>query len=157
MSLERFKTAQQGKTAGFATALAELQAGHKSSHWIWYIFPQLAGLGRSSTAQYYGVRDLAEAVAFLRDPVLSERLAQVAETVAVHLQRGAKLDDLMGGSTDALKLVSSLTLFELALRELGAAGDVPAVSRLGVAGAAVLAEAERQGYPRCRYTLEHAG
>ena len=64
MSLVRFHEAQASRSAGYDTALAEIRRGRKTSHWIWYIFPQLAGLGRSSTAQKYAIRDLAEACAY---------------------------------------------------------------------------------------------
>ena len=70
MSLDRFHDAQASPSAGYDTALAEIRRGRKTSHWIWYIFPQLAGLGRSSTARAYAIRDLAEACEYLRDPLL---------------------------------------------------------------------------------------
>ncbi len=69
MSLERFHEAQARRSAGYDTALAEIRRGRKTSHWIWYIFPQLAGLGRSSMAENYAIRDLAEACEYLRDPL----------------------------------------------------------------------------------------
>ncbi len=72
--LDRFRQAQDATHAGYAVALRELQAGEKTSHWIWYVFPQLAGLGRSSTAVYYGLAGVEEAAAYLRDRVLGERL-----------------------------------------------------------------------------------
>lgn len=156
MSLERFKTAQDSSGAGFATALAELRGGRKTSHWIWYIFPQLEGLGRSSTARAYALRNLDEAVVYLSDPLLRARLLQVTEIVAEQLSRGVRLVELMGGTIDALKLVSSLTLFELAVGEIGGAECEAELRRFAECCAAVLAAGERQGYPRCGYTLEHA-
>src|SRR4051812_2087791 len=108
MSLDRFRSAQDSPHSGIATALAELEKGRKTSHWIWYVFPQLAGLGRSSTAQFYGIRDFAEAREYLRDSVLRERLVQTIAVVAKKLREGVPLEDLMGGATDSLKLVSSL-------------------------------------------------
>jgi uncharacterized protein (DUF1810 family) len=72
--LARFREAQDAPHAGFTVALRELQAGRKTGHWIWYVFPQLAGLGRSSTAVYYGLAGAAEAADYLRDRVLGERL-----------------------------------------------------------------------------------
>src|SRR5438477_13108780 len=110
MSLDRFKAAQDSPGGGYATALQELQAGRKTSHWIWYGFPQLAGLGRSSTAQFYGVRDLAEACEYLNDPVLRERLRKAMSVVEAKLKAGVPLEELMGGAIDSLKLVSSVTL-----------------------------------------------
>jgi len=115
MSLQRFHHAQASQWAGYATALSEMRAGRKSSHWIWYIFPQVAGLGRSSTAQEYALGGLDEACNYLRDPLLRSRYEEVASAVAEHLSRGAPLEELMGGSTDAHKLVSSLTLFRATL------------------------------------------
>jgi uncharacterized protein (DUF1810 family) len=76
--LDRFRQAQDAPDAGYAGALRELRAGEKTSHWIWYVFPQLAGLGRSSTAVYYGLAGVEEAAAYLRDPVLGERLVTAA-------------------------------------------------------------------------------
>ena len=66
-SLERFRKAQRNS---YKTALQEIRAGRKQSHWMWYIFPQIAGLGRSETAQYYAIRDRREAEEYLKDPVL---------------------------------------------------------------------------------------
>jgi uncharacterized protein (DUF1810 family) len=105
--LERFVEAQD--TAGtYATALAELRHGHKTSHWMWFVFPQIAGLGQSPTAQYYGIRSLAEAQAYLAHPVLGPRLRECASTVAA-----LETADPVGvfGGIDAVKLRSSVTLF----------------------------------------------
>jgi uncharacterized protein (DUF1810 family) len=110
MSLERFHEAQASRSVGSDTALAEIRRGRKTSHWIWYIFPQLDGLGRSSTARTYALRDLAEACAYLRDPLLRARYEEIAGAVSDKLARGRALEALMGSSTDALKLASSLTL-----------------------------------------------
>src|SRR5687767_6020263 len=145
MSLARFKTAQDAANSGFATALAELQAGQKQSHWIWYVFPQLAGLGQSPTARLYGLAGLDEARAYRRDAELAGRLSAAVEAVAQHLARGLRLIDLMGGRTDALKLVSSLTLFERVAQD---EGDADFAWRC----AEILAVAERQGFPRCAFT-----
>ena len=107
MSLQRFVDAQeQGGT--YATALAELRAGRKRSHWVWFVLPQLAGLGRSSTAQHYGLAGLAEARAYLAHPVLGPRLRECAVVLA------ALPDDdpeAVLGPVDALKARSCLTLF----------------------------------------------
>jgi uncharacterized protein (DUF1810 family) len=103
--LERFVEAQD--TAGtYATALAELRRGRKTSHWMWFVFPQIAGLGQSPTAQYYGVRGLAEAQAYLAHPVLGPRLR---ECVQLLLDAPGSAADILGG--DDVKLRSSLTLF----------------------------------------------
>ncbi|WP_337269237.1 DUF1810 domain-containing protein [Oryzifoliimicrobium ureilyticus] len=103
--LQRFKTAQEPV---FETALSELRQGQKRSHWIWFIFPQLRGLGRSPTAQFYGLSSLAEASAYLEDPLLKERLDVATSAVLGHKNMSA-LDIL--GSPDDLKFRSSMTLF----------------------------------------------
>jgi len=107
VDLERFVSAQDG-VGTYDAALCELRAGRKTSHWMWFVFPQLAGLGRSATAQRYALSDLAEARAYLAHPVLGPRLREVTSAVAV-------LDDAdpaqVLGSVDALKLRSSMTLF----------------------------------------------
>src|SRR4051812_44382679 len=106
MSLERFHQAQASHSAGYETALAEIRAGQKRSHWIWYIFPQIQGLGRSSTARAYAVRDLDEARDYLNDPVLGTRYEEIARAVQEQLKAGVPLERLMGSEIDALKLVS---------------------------------------------------
>jgi uncharacterized protein (DUF1810 family) len=106
--LERFVVAQDdGDT--FQTALAELRAGAKRSHWMWFVFPQIAGLGSSPTARHYAIRSLAEAKAYLAHPVLGPRLRESAAAL-VELQGGDDADAILG-SVDALKLRSSITLF----------------------------------------------
>ena len=107
-NLERFVSAQ---APVFDTALKELQAGRKRSHWMWFIFPQLKGLGHSSTAQFYGVGSLAEAQAYLNHPLLGSRLRRCTETVLA--SRAASVRELFG-SPDDLKFCSSMTLFSLA-------------------------------------------
>lgn len=151
--LERFKEAQNRPGSGFDSALSELQAGGKQGHWIWYVFPQLAGLGGSSASQFYAIRGLAEAEEYLRDPVLRSRLLAVTAAVEEHLSKGAALETLMGSSTDALKLVSSLTLFGHAARLLHAADGLADYGTLARVAADVLNAAERQGFGPCRYTL----
>src|SRR5438477_13202091 len=118
MSLERFHEAQAGRWAGYDTALTEIRAGGKRSHWIWYIFPQIEGLGRSSMARDYAIRDLDEACAYLRNPILRARYEEIVAAVSEQLVRGIRVEDLMAGRTDALKLVSSLTLFHAAAEQL---------------------------------------
>jgi uncharacterized protein (DUF1810 family) len=107
--LQRFVDAQDGT---FAAALAELNSGAKQGHWMWFIFPQLAGLGQSSTAQYYSIASLGEARAFLHHPLLGHRLRRCAD--AILAWAGRRTAEQMFGSLDALKLRSSLTLFDLA-------------------------------------------
>ena len=112
----RFVEAQNaGSPSAYDQALAELRAGRKRSHWIWFVLPQLAGLGRSAMAQRYGINGLAEAHAYLTDPVLRQRLEAVIAVINAQLrQPGQSLDRLMGSGLDAGKTVSSLTLFEAA-------------------------------------------
>src|SRR5688572_25956042 len=118
MSLERFLHAQSDLESGYHAALAELRAGRKRSHWIWYIFPQIEGLGSSSTALEFAIHDLDEACAYLSDPLLRLRYEESARVVAEHLDHGQRIQDLMGSRIDALKLVSSITLFRAAARHL---------------------------------------
>src|ERR1700678_813139 len=83
--LARFRDAQHSPSTGFACALSELEAGRKTSHWIWYIFPQLAGLGMSSLSVAYGLSGPEEAAAYLGDEVLSARLVGAASVVRTHV------------------------------------------------------------------------
>ena len=115
MSLDRFVQAQE---AVYADAKAELEAGRKRTHWMWFVFPQLAGLGSSPTARHYAVRDLAEARAYLAHPVLGPRLLELT-AVLVKADRSASE---IFGYPDDLKLRSSMTLF-------AAAADDPAPFR----------------------------
>ena len=149
--LDRFHDAQASPSAGYDTALAEIRRGRKTSHWIWYIFPQLEGLGRSSTARAYAIRDLAEACEYLRDPLLRARYEEIAGAVSEQLARGRALEDLMGGRTDALKLVSSLTLFRAAAQSL--AGEDPTFDSLAQRCDSILGQTSAQGYPPCAQTL----
>jgi len=109
-SLERFVTAQAQPYDGYADALAEMRAGAKRNHWMWYILPQRRGLGLSEMAIYYGIADDAEARAYLHHPVLGPRLAEVTHWVVHHLtSTDARV--LMGSSIDVLKLGSCMQLF----------------------------------------------
>ncbi len=103
--LERFVSAQD---ACIAQVLAELRGGQKQTHWMWFVFPQLDGLGRSETAKHYGIKTRAEAEAFLAHPVLGPRLMQCCE--ALLSVDGRSAHEIMG-SPDDLKLHSSMTLF----------------------------------------------
>lgn len=151
VSLQRFHKAQANPTAGHEAALAELRRGRKRSHWIWYIFPQLAGMGSSATARSYALHDLAEACAYLRDPVLRGRYEEMAGVVTEQLAHGQSLDDLMGSPIDALKLASSLTLFRAAAESLG--DKNPAFPILAQRLDALLTQTATQGYPACGQTL----
>jgi uncharacterized protein (DUF1810 family) len=151
MSLERFHEAQAKRSGGYDTALTEIRAGGKRSHWIWYIFPQIQGLGCSSTARTYALRDLGEARDYLRDPILRARYDEIVATVSEQLNRGVRMEDLMGSQTDALKLVSSLTLFRAAAEQLGR--EDPVYASLAGRLAASLELTSAQGYPACDFTL----
>jgi uncharacterized protein (DUF1810 family) len=106
-NLQRFIDAQEGV---IDTALAELRAGSKQSHWMWFVFPQLAGLGRSPTAQFYGITSIEEARAYLEHPILGQRLRECIE--ALLAWAGKRTPDQVLGPVDAMKLRSSLTLFD---------------------------------------------
>lgn len=105
--LERFVSAQEAGGT-YAAALAELRAGRKRSHWMWFVLPQLAGLGRSATAQHYAVTDLAEARDYLGHPVLGPRLLECVDAL---LSWPGSDPVTVLGDVDALKLRSSMTLF----------------------------------------------
>ena len=109
--LERFVKAQ---AYDYDTALREIRGGRKRSHWMWYIFPQLQGLGFSSTAQYYGIRDLEEAKDYMEHPVLGARLVEISEAL---LTLETSDPSAVMGYPDDLKLRSCMTLFELAAPE----------------------------------------
>ena len=107
--LQRFVEAQEGV---FETALAEIRAGRKQSHWMWFVFPQIAGLGRSPTAQYYAIRSMHEARAYLAHPLLGGRLRTAVDAIVAAASSKTPIQIL--GDIDAIKLRSSLTLFEAA-------------------------------------------
>ena len=107
-SLERFVDAQD-RGATYDHALAELRSGRKTSHWMWFVFPQIAGLGRSAMAQDYAIGSLDEARAYLAHPVLGPRLLACTQVLA-ELDGDASAEAVLGG-TDAMKLRSSMTLF----------------------------------------------
>ena len=140
--LERFVTAQAG---AYDSALRELQRGHKTGHWMWFIFPQLRGLGRSELSTYYGIASIHEARAYLAHPVLGPRLLACAAAVA-------GLEDTTAatvlGDVDAAKLRSSMTLFvradpsatvfqQVLDRWYGGTPDPRTLERLGTAGGPV--------------------
>lgn len=104
--LERFVTAQAGR---YPQILAELRRGRKEGHWMWFVFPQIAGLGRSATAQYYAISSADEARAYLAHPLLGPRLIACAEALLAHRRVPA---EAILEPVDALKLRSSATLFE---------------------------------------------
>ncbi len=147
--LERFVEAQNAN-ATFETALAEIRAGAKTSHWIWFVFPQLAGLGASPTSRFYALADRDEAEQYLRHPLLGPRLVTITEALAAGLRAGLRLDQLMGSRLDAAKLVSSMTLFaHVAAHD--PSSEVAAV--LTPLAGEVLEAAAAQGLPECQFTV----
>lgn len=147
LDLARFESAQEQQP--WTRALGELEQGAKRTHWIWWVFPQLAALGSSNQAQYFGLDGIEEAEAYLRAEVLAGRLVDCLD--ALLKNRGRGLVTVMGGNAswdvDTLKLVSCATLFrEASVRTERA--DV--LQRCD----AVLAWAFEEGYPPCVRTLE---
>ena len=108
--LDRFIDAQD-KWDDYQTALAEMKDGHKIHHWIWYIFPQIQGLGHSFTADRYGIYSLYEAQQYLKDQVLGARLREITEAVLTHSEKD--IEEIMGSRLDAMKLKSCMTLFDI--------------------------------------------
>lgn len=153
VDLARFHRAQAQPFAGYDTAIAELRAGRKDSHWIWYVFPQLGGLGSSSQSQRYGLADLDEAVAYLEDPILGSRLVEATTAVAEQIRNGTSLSILMASTVDVLKLVSSLTLFEAAAARLYEREGLEIYSAFAAVADEVLMAAFAEGHPRCQFTL----
>ncbi len=110
LTLERFRSAHEGS---YEIALQEIKAGRKESHWMWYIFPQIEGLGYSSLAQYYAIRNAEEAIAYWNDPVLSHHMIEICREL---LKLDTPIDSVMG-YPDNLKLQSCMTLFYLVTGE----------------------------------------
>ena len=106
MGLERFKEAQK---RDYETALTEIKNGHKRSHWMWYIFPQIAGLGMTETAKYYAIKDINEASDYLMDQLLGTQLTELCKVL---LQLETNDAQAIFGTPDDLKLRSSMTLFD---------------------------------------------
>lgn len=114
--LHRFIQAQNnGVPSAYDSALEELARGRKTGHWIWFVLPQLQGLGRSAMAQRYGIHGLTEAQAYLDEPFLRQRLEEVISAIGEQLElSGQSLEQLMSSDLDAAKTISCLTLFEAA-------------------------------------------
>jgi uncharacterized protein (DUF1810 family) len=129
--LERFVTAQD-RGGTYQRAVAELRAGAKVSHWMWFIFPQVAGLGMSAISREYAISSVPEARAYLAHPVLGPRLRECARVVADTEGRSA---EQVFGYVDAMKLRSSMTLFAAATGDAATGGAAP-----GASGATVFRE-----------------
>lgn len=110
-NLNRFIVAQAKQWGGYELALREINEGHKRSHWIWYIFPQIHGMGHSELSKYYAISSLDEARAYLEDETLGPRLREITRAVLNH--RNDNIETIMGSQIDAIKLRSSMTLFDL--------------------------------------------
>jgi len=158
--LDRFHQAQDSAGDGFIDALHELRAGRKTGHWIWYVFPQLRGLGTSSMAATYGLDGPEEGGAYLEDRVLTARLVDAMSAVRAHVRPSqgppARLEIVMGSHIDALKLVSSMTLFAHLASRLYVAAR-PDLRALAEHAEAILAAAAAQGYARCSFTERALG
>jgi uncharacterized protein (DUF1810 family) len=128
--LERFVSAQRH---AYDDALVELRRGRKTGHWIWFVFPQVAGLGRSAMSQLYAIGSLEEAVAYLAHPVLGPRLRQCASALLEH--RGRTAESILGG-IDAMKVRSSMTLFHRAAPDERVCAEVLDAFYAGVPDAA---------------------
>lgn len=106
-NLQRFLDAQKNN---YADALREIKQGYKQSHWIWFIFPQMRGLGRSSMAEYYGISSIEEARAYLDHPTLKARLIEISTALLQHKGKSTAYEIL--GTIDAIKVRSCMTLFD---------------------------------------------
>ena len=117
--IQRFINAQDGAYGSYTEALREIRNGRKTGHWIWYIFPQMRGLGHSDMSDYYGIGSLEEAKEYLDNPVLKERLIEISTALLEHAQGGwlrrPKSAEEILGTIDAHKVRSSMTLFDLVM------------------------------------------
>lgn len=107
--IDRFIIAQDNEYNGYAQALKEIRNGKKVSHWIWYIFPQLRGLGHSRNSYYYGIKDKEEAWRYITNPMLRDRMFEITEALLEHSEK--TIVDIMG-HIDSMKVQSSMTLFD---------------------------------------------
>jgi len=138
-----------GYARDFDQARAEIDAGRKRSHWMWYLFPQLAGLGSSPTSRHYALADREEAAAFLTDPRLGPAYGRLVDAVWEQVVAGGTSVHALFGSPDDHKLVSSLTLFAAVASELEA---TPELTTLAAHAGEVLDAAADEGLPRCAVT-----
>ena len=144
-NLQRFLDAQAG--IGFTpyeTALAEMRSGHKQSHWIWYVFPQIQ-LGTSALSEHFAIKSHDEVKAYLQNETLCNRYLEISTEVLHRLEEGVNPTFLMGGSTDLGKLISSTTLFEHFATQVDGGPLYPTLFHL-------LTSIEAQGPTRCAPT-----
>mmetsp|Transcript_23874 Transcript_23874/g.39469 ORF Transcript_23874/g.39469 Transcript_23874/m.39469 type:complete len:228 (-) Transcript_23874:211-894(-) len=157
MTVVHFKEAQASceySGPGFAIALEEMEQGHKRGCWMWYIFPQLQGLGRSHMAKMYALSNREHTVVYLQDVELSANLLAITRVVAAQIKRCVPIRTLMG--FDVRKLVSSMTLFEIVTEDLAfdAVGAENATfQELASLCREILEATTKGGFPRCERTL----
>ena len=152
-ALDRFKDAQNSSYGGFESALDEMRTGAKRGHWIWYVFPQVSGLGYSDASKTFAIDGEDEAEEFLRDSELRSRFLAIAQAVHEQLKTGKDLRALMGSRIDAQKVVSSLTLFGHVAKKLHETEGLEAYRSVATVADEVLSLAATQGYPPCAFTL----
>lgn len=145
VDLDRFRATR----SEHERALTEIRSGRKRSHWMWYVFPQIAGLGFSDMARRYGITSLDEASAYLADPELGTRYADLVDAVWKQVVEGDVTVHDLFGSPDESKLVSSLTLYAGVARR-----QHPELSDLTSRADGILSTAHEQGLAPCRATLE---
>jgi uncharacterized protein (DUF1810 family) len=151
--LQRFKDAQNDGRSGIAVALAENNAGQKRGHWIWYVFPQLVGLGRSDMSQAFGIDGVPEAVEYVRDDILRARLRSIASTLAAQRRTApTRLSTVMASHLDAAKVMSSMTLFGAIASRLHAEGACADCGDIARYAEEILRWGEQEGLRRCEYT-----
>ena len=152
INLKRFLDAQDGGTiidrnrTAYEVALGEILGGEKTSHWIWYIFPQ-GPFGTSEMARRYAIMSRAEATAFLQNIILRSRLLEITNAVENQLTTGVSPERLMGSEIDCQKLASSITLFEFIAAELDD-------REFGSSAKNVLNKLDPHGWGRCTTTLD---
>src|SRR5262245_30924852 len=157
--LSRFREAQDSLRAGYASALAEIQSGRKIGHWIWYVFPQIGGLGASELSRKFAIENAEEAEAFLRDRELRSRLFAITSALVQQIKGDAapSLRTVMNSEIDARTVVSSLTLFRHVARTLCETESTDVYGPFAAVADEVLAIAASQGHPPCEHTLRCLG
>ena len=154
-TLQRFVDAQDDRASGFHAALEELRAGRKRTHWIWYVFPQLRGLGSSPPAVHFGLDGVAEGRAFLEHALLRTRLIEAVDAAAGQVRAGTPVTTLMGSHIDTLKLVSSMTLFSaLAHHRLDDRAIGKDCQQLAKGADTLLDAAASEGVAPCAFTTQ---
>lgn len=152
-NLKRFLDIQENGNT-YNKAKREIDRGRKTSHWIWYIFPQISGMGNSSTAKKYAVADFAEACEYLKNPTLFNRYYEILSSVHSQLKQKTDAKILMGSEIDALKLTSSLTLFEAAAEHLSQSEPQKAeYQKLAALCSDTLKILDEQNFKKCKFTL----